>query len=253
MTLITTHAHSDHMGSAHKWKELGVPILAPKEINNWYSGYWGSFMKRVDTSLGRYVYSISNNINYPGLHALSELLFTSKLFHYPKYLDADFLDISLFNNKKTIISNDFLDWEAILVPGHTSHMISLYNYNKKIFYASDALVVLNKELKFPIPVDFPMLQSDSINYIQNLDIKHLLTAHGGYVKIYNENELDYNLDIPVDLYMEKVELLNSLEKLKKNNKNKNYNLRKKFIELLFFPHFFNKEIRKVKEFISKID
>ena len=76
-----------------------------------------------------------------------------------------------------------------------------------------------------------------INYIQNLDIKHLLTAHGGYVKIYNENELDYNLDIPVDLYMEKVELLNSSKKLKKNNKNKNYNLRKKFVEFYSFLTF----------------
>ena len=159
LTLITTHAHSDHMGSAHKWKELGVPILAPKEINNWYSGYWGSFMKRVDTSLGRYVYSISNNINYPGLHALSELLFTSKLFHYPKYLDADFLDISLFNNKKTIISNDFRLGSYSCTWTHFTYDIFV-QLQQKIFYASDALVVLNKELKFPIPVDFPMLQSD---------------------------------------------------------------------------------------------
>jgi len=78
------------MGSAHKWKELGVQVFAPKEINNWYSGYWGSFMKRVDTSLGRYVYSVSNNIKFPGLQALSEFLFTSDMFYYPKHIDADF-------------------------------------------------------------------------------------------------------------------------------------------------------------------
>ena len=254
LTVVTTHSHSDHMGSAFKWYNLGINIIAPKDINSWYQGYCGLFMKRVDTSLGRYLYSLNNNVKYPILNAFHEFLFTSEKFYYPNYINANFLDISIYNNVRVSkLSNDFPDWEAHLLPGHTSHMIGLYNKNKKIFYVSDSIILLNSKIKSPIPVDFPKLHINTLDYIKSVDIQHLLLAHGGYINIIdNDENINVLNDVPIDLTINKQDFNNIIDNLKIEcyNQQSNYNFKKNIIELLFFPHYFNSEIKRVKRFIS---
>eukprot|EP00039_Didymoeca_costata_P007784 m.103826 g.103826 ORF g.103826 m.103826 type:complete len:349 (+) comp13827_c0_seq3:312-1358(+) len=203
---VTTHAHPDHFGGSHIYKQHGVPVAAPKNINHWYSGMWGSIQHRLDIALSRFVKSSldvadrdfsKDHAQSPAISALKEICFPSSEFWFPRELNIDVnIETSAFKSLETIdgskleLENDckkekvvlsplFNDWEVFCIPGHTSHMICLFHEETQTLYASDLLVRRGLRTNLPIPIDFPNLCFHSLGRMMLLNVRHILLAHGG--------------------------------------------------------------------------
>lgn len=123
------------------------------------------------------------------------------------------------------LCDEFPDWETIHIPGHTNHMLALYNPEYKTLYAgpyaesapvrhacvyvclltsihvvvvsdmflcfccttvpADAVIKLGSSLRLPAVVSFPALHAATLDRLADLPIERLLLAHGGPVE-YDE-------------------------------------------------------------------
>lgn len=186
--VATTHAHPDHFGSAFKWKELGFTVCGPRGINDWYEGPFGNAQHRIDIGLTRFV-SESMNKSASIWEAVVEMMRPSPQFAFPRRLTldvevplADALAPEVDLAARHPLHPMFVDWKAIAVPGHTSHMMALWHEPSSTLYAADTIVHLpGKHGGFqpPLALDFPRLHVASLERLAKLPVKRLLLAHGG--------------------------------------------------------------------------
>jgi len=186
--VISSHAHPDHAGAAHKWKEIGVRVVAPRGINEWYAGPFGFMQWRIETGLVRYLETLHIGPFLAAFPAIVNQYWPSKKVWFPRHLDWDReipipgplapreeLDVPV------MLDEAFADWVAVPVPGHTDHMVALYHAATRTLYAADSLVNVRPKhgLQYSIQQDFLPLQVDSLVRLSRLEVRHLLMAHGG--------------------------------------------------------------------------
>lgn len=160
---VVSHMHPDHAGAAYILRNrYGIPIAAHKRADRWYRGLGGMFQHRLDSTMMQFVAKsqgrrLENN-RYP------------RILH-PDYnlKDLDFLPL-------------FPSWQVISAPGHTLHDIALYNKKEKLLYVGDCIVMVEGEVRLPLPVLFPHLMRESLLRLASLDFSTLLLAHGQVVK-----------------------------------------------------------------------
>ena len=199
--VFSSHAHPDHFGAAHLWKKRGVPVVGPRGINQWYSGFWGFLQQKADMGLAKFVSNAQHGeIN---LGACIKEILAPSAFWYPPTLDLDAevetvdalatatghedgLECLVALEHKSSLKNPslpfgFEDWICIGIPGHTDHMAALFHPASGTLYAADAMVHTHgKNFEPPYGVDFPVPAVDSIKRIGAISgVRTLLLAHGG--------------------------------------------------------------------------
>mmetsp|Transcript_115327 Transcript_115327/g.200811 ORF Transcript_115327/g.200811 Transcript_115327/m.200811 type:complete len:302 (-) Transcript_115327:123-1028(-) len=178
--VVVTHCHPDHQGGAHLYsKDHGIKIAAPSNINTWYDGILGVVQHRLDISLGYYVKACQRFGFLMALPLLPMLFMAAWLpywSYYPRCLRFD----HPLHDGQTLPGFD--EWNVIAIPGHTSHMVSLYHKPSKTLYTSDLMVQPKPGGKFrmPLPVNFPSLMHTTLSWLQReVLVETLLLAHGG--------------------------------------------------------------------------
>ncbi len=161
--VIVSHIHPDHSGAAAILKrELNIPILAHGDINLWYAGFPGFLQHRFDHYMARFTAK---------RHALE-----GNRFIFPRKLDFD------YESKHGTPIPFFEDWVTFHTPGHTDHHIVLYNTDEKMLYCGDSIVRLNGKILAPFPITDAYALENSYDFLENLDCKTYLFAHGGILK-----------------------------------------------------------------------
>lgn len=156
---VVTHIHPDHSGGAASLrKKYDTAIAAHKEMDLWYSGIGGFIQQTMDSLMMQQVVWRSR----------------SKLerVYFPANIRADF---PLRDGDKL---PGFEDWEAIHVPGHTSHDMVLFNSKEKLLYASDCVCEVKGSFKHPLPIMFPRQMQESYDKLAALNASTILLAHG---------------------------------------------------------------------------
>ncbi|VFQ47261.1 MBL fold metallo-hydrolase [Desulfoluna butyratoxydans] len=163
---VASHPHPDHAGGAHTLRSRhGVPVAAPYEINRWYAGFSGGLQHKIDTLLG---YVVARAMKYP-----FEWIWYKKHLTFDHPLkDGDRLP-------------GFEDWQVIATPGHTAHDVVLYHAHSKTLYAADVILKVGSSFRPPFPVSMRPEMRQSIEKLRNLEVNHLLLAHGGAIQTDN--------------------------------------------------------------------
>lgn len=163
--VIVSHAHPDHAGGAVELKKkYNIPIACSSQINNWYSGIGGAVQHKIDILMGYWVAIKSRNMGW------------ENIFYQPHFS----IDMVL---KQGTPLPFFRDWQAIEVPGHTSHDIAIYNRKHACLYTGDVLIKVKGKYLLPFPVCFPSAMKITMNRLKGLKVKQLLLAHGGVVQV----------------------------------------------------------------------
>ncbi len=158
--MIVSHMHPDHAGAAPILRQtFGIPIASHYHIDDWYRGWRGWLQHRVDRSLAQY--SARRN------GKKRERVAYSRKIH-PEFPLKDGNTLP-----------NFPDWQVLVLPGHTSFDICLFNSRESILYAADMVLFRNEKFMLPFPVPFPEKMRASLNRLAELKIDTLLLAHGG--------------------------------------------------------------------------
>ncbi len=167
-----THCHPDHAGAAHLLREkFGIPVAAPYDIDDWYSGI-GGFLQHVSDTF---------QANFMALKMKTKM----KRLYYRRRLEPDH---KLYDGSPLPF---FSDWKAIHAPGHTSHNIMLYNEENKLLYIADSIIDTGGKYLPPVPVLFPADMKNSLNKIKEIKPEIILLAHSPSPFIeYNEEMID---------------------------------------------------------------
>jgi glyoxylase-like metal-dependent hydrolase (beta-lactamase superfamily II) len=175
---VVTHMHPDHAGGAVLLREkYGIPLAAHQDLDRWYAGPGGFLQKVIDCILMQSVAKRTRG-------KLERGLFDSRI-------QADFL----LNDGDALPF--FPDWKAIVVPGHTSHDLVLYNEPQSMLYVADCFLEVKGKFQTPLPVMFPQWLHASYAKMDALKASSLLVAHG---KARRDN-------IPADLFVSLQKLL----------------------------------------------
>jgi glyoxylase-like metal-dependent hydrolase (beta-lactamase superfamily II) len=167
--IVSTHMHPDHAGAAPILrKKYGIPIATYFEADQWYRGIRGVIQHTIDIFMAYFVAIKSHKLK--------------KDIRYPSKLKAD---IQLHDNASLPYFND---WTAIHAPGHTSHMIVLYQRERQILYAADMILRLSKLCILPFPINLRNSAAFTLQKIADLPIKTMLLAHGGVCENKNFRE-----------------------------------------------------------------
>lgn len=163
---LVSHSHPDHAGAVgYLRKKYGVPVAAPANMDRWYSGFGGFLQHKIDIYL---TYTVVKAMGQP-FHNLLYSRFTRP--DYP-LKDGQLLP-------------GFPDWQALAAPGHTGHDMVFYHAESKTLYASDVILAVNRHMLVPFPLLFPGEMEETYFRLRNLDVKHLILAHSGMVRIEN--------------------------------------------------------------------
>lgn len=166
--IAVTHCHPDHAGAIGYLRRMyNIPVAAPADIDNWYSGIGGSLQHISDTLQSKYMARKMKS----GFRILS---YDRKI--KPEYglRDGDALPF-------------FPDWKAISAPGHTSHNIFLYNETHEILYIADTIIDSKGKYLPPVPVLFREQMIETLLKIKTIKPKILMLAHGA-IPFYNYDE-----------------------------------------------------------------
>jgi glyoxylase-like metal-dependent hydrolase (beta-lactamase superfamily II) len=184
--VVASHAHPDHMGGSPLFSEkYGLPLAAPRNINNWYNGFLGSIQHMIDTLLG---YHVARTFRRP-----VENLFYKRKIHAEHILD-DGCPLPGFE-----------DWIAYDAKGHTNHDMVFYNEKSRAVYAADVILCVNGKFLLPFPVPLKDHMMDSLIRISAFNVETLILAHGGLMTvpdlktITDELKLQINTDLPPTL------------------------------------------------------
>ncbi len=158
--VVASHAHPDHGGGAPFFcRKHGLPLAAPRGINEWYRGIMGFIQHKVDISLG---YHVVRTTRKP----MSNLFYDRKIrIDHP--LDSG------------SVLPGFEDWAVISTPGHTHHDMVFYNKKEKLLYAADVILCINGKYVLPFPVPMERRMAQSLDILANLDVETMVLAHGG--------------------------------------------------------------------------
>lgn len=173
--IIVTHMHPDHAGGAHKLRKLtGCKIVSANIDGHWYHGFSGMMMHLADIALNHWVASRKNKPK-------RWLWYSRKLS--PDY-KLDHLDaIPLFP-----------DWRSIHCKGHTDRDISIQHIPSNRIYVADLIVSVRGKFIPPYPIFYPYNYKYSVESIAQLKPESIILAHGGEVKM-SEEQFDELLKI----------------------------------------------------------
>lgn len=158
--MVVSHMHPDHAGAAPVLRQkFGIPIASHYNIDKWYRGWRGWLQHRVDRSLAQY--SARRNGK-----KRERVAYSRKIHPEFPLKDGDTLPY-------------FPDWQALVLPGHTSFDICLFNSSKSILYAADMVLFRNEKFMLPFPIPFPEKMRASLSRLAKLETDTLLLAHGG--------------------------------------------------------------------------
>ncbi|WP_261836540.1 MBL fold metallo-hydrolase [Vibrio ishigakensis] len=158
--VIVTHMHPDHAGGASRLRELtGCKLFGSNIAGQWYQGIDGYFMHLTDMALARWVGNRKGN--------------GRKKVRYPRFIKLD----HLLDDGDSI--KGFEDWQALFTQGHTDRDLSILHIPSKTLYIADLLVMVKGRLIPPFPVFYPNRYKRSIARLAELDVEHILLAHGG--------------------------------------------------------------------------
>jgi glyoxylase-like metal-dependent hydrolase (beta-lactamase superfamily II) len=167
--IVVTHMHPDHAGAAHKLRKItGCEIASAKMPNHWYKGLSGRLSHLVDIALATGVASRMGKAR--------------KNLWYSAHLRIDYG----LTDQDTVPGFD--DWYVLMTSGHTDRDLSIVHIPSKRMYVADLLVKVKARFIPPIPVNFPEQYCASIIKVQALQPASLMLAHGGEVKL---TEQDY--------------------------------------------------------------
>lgn len=172
--IVSTHMHPDHAGAApFLHQKYNIPIASYFEADLWYKGFGGFLQQKLDIFLASYVVRKKKTLK--------------KKFAFPRKLNADYL------LKENDVLPFFEDWKIIHAPGHTSHMMVLYNQSEKILYAADVLLRLNGKCQLPFPVELKKYGKQTLLKLADLDVDTMLLAHGGICENLDTKQIFLNL------------------------------------------------------------
>jgi len=162
--VVVTHMHPDHAGAANKLRQLtGCKIIAANKQTSWYKGAVGLLMFLTDLVLTLWV---ARRMGKP-----------LKNIWYPRKLNADLM----LNDGDAIPG--FEGWMIFETPGHTDRDLSVMHLPSKKVYVADLVIRMKKIFISPFPVFHPNKYKNSLKKIDELNINHLLLAHGGEVSV----------------------------------------------------------------------
>jgi len=166
--VVVTHMHPDHAGAANKLRKLtGCKIATANVSGQWYSGLDGRLMHLTDMLLARWV---AKRMNKP-----------SNSLWYPRKLIADY---KLDDGE---ILPGFDDWKALATQGHTDRDLSLHHLPSNRVYVADLIVKVKNNYIPPFPIFYPNRYRASLDKIFALKAESLILAHGGEVKLSEED------------------------------------------------------------------
>jgi len=166
--VVVTHMHPDHAGAAHKLRLLtGCKIASANVSGQWYSGFDGKLMHITDILLTRWVANKKQQKQ-------RWLWYSSTLQTDYKLNDGDPLP-------------GFDDWRALATQGHTDRDLSLQHLPSNRIYIADLIVSTRKGFIPPFPVFYPNRYRQSLLKIAELNANSLILAHGGEVRITEQN------------------------------------------------------------------
>ncbi|QOL25339.1 MBL fold metallo-hydrolase [Thalassotalea sp. LPB0316] len=169
--VVVTHMHPDHAGAASELRKVtGCKLIGANVDGHWYQGIDGFFMYLTDMALARWV---GKRIGKGKQKIL-----------YPRHLS---FDIKL--NDGDVIPG-FEDWQVLFSQGHTDRDLSVMHLPTKQIYIADLLVAVKGNYIPPFPIFYPNRYRNSIARLAQLDVNHVLLAHGGKQP---KSALDFNL------------------------------------------------------------
>lgn len=171
---VVTHMHPDHAGGAVLLREkFGIPLASHPDLDLWYAGPGGFIQKVIDCILMQAVAHRTHGKFEKGL-------FNSKVRADYILADGDALPF-------------FPDWNAISVPGHTSHDLVLYHADQSLLYVADCFLEIRGKYQPPLPVMFPEWLYASYEKMAALKVSSLLIAHGEACQEHIPDDLFRNL------------------------------------------------------------
>jgi len=166
--VVVTHMHPDHAGAAHKLRKItGCKIASANVDGQWYSGLDGIFMHLIDLQLTRWVANKKQQKQ-------RWLWYSRKLTPDYKLNDGDSLP-------------GFNDWQALSTQGHTDRDLSLHHLPSNKVYIADLIVRIRKGYIPPFPLFYPERYRNSLMKIAKLNATSIILAHGGEVKLSQED------------------------------------------------------------------
>lgn len=175
--VVVTHAHPDHSGGHRIYqKKYHIPIAAPMNINDWYSGLPGILTYVVDIFLTYLVATKKKR----GI----------KWIGFPRRVRADY-----FLQNLDLLPG-FEDWQVLNTPGHTESDISLYHKEKSKIYIADNIVKSKNSLYRPYPINSPEKFQRSLEKYIELAPQHYLLAHHGECEIKIEKLIQLKSNVP---------------------------------------------------------
>ncbi len=166
--VVVTHMHPDHAGAAHKLRNIsGCEIASANVEGQWYSGFSGKLMHISDIILTRWV---ANKINKK-----------QHWLWYPSKLKPDY---KLDDNDNL---PGFKDWKVLATQGHTDRDLSLHHLPSNKVYIADLIVNTRRGFISPFPVFYPERYRNSVMKIARLNASSILLAHGGEVKLSQQD------------------------------------------------------------------
>jgi len=165
--VVVSHMHPDHAGAAHQLRNLTqCEIASSNHEKQWYSGISGWLMHLTDILLTHWV---AYRLNKP-----------KRFIWYSRKLMPDFK-----LNDGDILPN-FDEWQVLYTSGHTDRDISLHHLPSNRVYVADLMVYVKKNFIPPFPLFYPKRYLTSLAKIIELKPEKLLLAHGGEVKLSDE-------------------------------------------------------------------
>ncbi len=155
MALILTHAHADHAGGAYGLKSrLGLPVLA--------SELTASIVESAD----------EERLSLPQAR---------KAGTYPEWYRFPPCQIDRILRENDIVDNGTFRFRVVPAPGHSSDMISLYDFDSRTLFSGDVIFESGK-LAVIATEDFSMEKYRStIQRFTEIEVNRLFPGHGAAV------------------------------------------------------------------------
>lgn len=173
--LVSTHAHSDHVGGIPHILDHADPLIyLPSRCENYLDG---------EKPRGS---GLANTIRFLPVLAgqkfsfstMRELARAGRSIGYggPTMLALPFTPHGFLSESSP--PPQMLDWEVIEAPGHTDDSTCLYHRDSATLLAGDAVVTLDGRAWFnPEWVDTSLAEA-SEEKLRSLEVRHLLPGHG---------------------------------------------------------------------------